>query len=289
MAELFLKLKLPAIMIDSFVRKLREVVNNIRHHERMIVDLCIKHARMPRKDFLKLFPSNETNVEWADELIAQASEVVVGDQDPPRRDRQRAGKADRDRRHAVPVGVRHQGNQPRDVDRRSESTPREEGNGRGEPAPGHLDREEVHQPRPAVPRPDPGRQHRPDEGGRQVRIPPRLQVLDVCDVVDSPGDHALDRRPGAHDPHPGAHDRDDQQAEPHQPPDAAGDGPRADAGRTRAEDGDARGQDPQGAQDRQGTDLDGNADRRRRGFAPRRFHRGRRRSCRRSKPRRTSA
>jgi len=68
MAEAFLKLKLPAIMIDGFVKKLRDVVNNIRNHERVIGDLCIKHARMPRKDFLKLFPSNETNVEWADEL-----------------------------------------------------------------------------------------------------------------------------------------------------------------------------------------------------------------------------
>jgi len=68
MAEAFLKLKLPAIMIDSFVRKLREVVNNIRHHERVIGDLCVKHARMPRKEFLKLFPSNEINLEWADEL-----------------------------------------------------------------------------------------------------------------------------------------------------------------------------------------------------------------------------
>ncbi len=68
MAEAFLKLKLPAIMIDGFVRKLREVVNNIRHHERMVAELCIKHARMPRKDFLKLFPSNETNLEWVDEL-----------------------------------------------------------------------------------------------------------------------------------------------------------------------------------------------------------------------------
>ncbi len=91
---------------------------------------------------------------------------------------------------------------------------RQEGDDRGQPAPGDLDRQEVHQPRPAVPRPDPGRQHRPDEGGRQVRIPPRLQVLDLRDVVDPPGDHALDRRPGAHDPHPGAHDRDDQQDEP---------------------------------------------------------------------------
>jgi RNA polymerase primary sigma factor len=67
-AEEFLKLKLPAIFIDSLVRKLREVVSNIRHHERLIMDVCIKQAKMPRKDFLKVFPSNETNLEWADEL-----------------------------------------------------------------------------------------------------------------------------------------------------------------------------------------------------------------------------
>ncbi len=68
MADAFLRLKLPAIMIDSFVRKLREVVTNIRHHERMIGELCVRQSRMPRKEFLKLFPSNETNVDWADEL-----------------------------------------------------------------------------------------------------------------------------------------------------------------------------------------------------------------------------
>ena len=67
-AEEFLKLKLPAVLIDALVRKLREVVGNIRHHERLIMDVCIKQAKMPRKDFLKMFPSNETNLEWADEL-----------------------------------------------------------------------------------------------------------------------------------------------------------------------------------------------------------------------------
>ena len=49
--------------------------------------------------------------------------------------------------------------------------------GRGQPAPGGLHRQEVHQPRPAVPRPHPGGQHRPDEGGGQVRVQARLQVL----------------------------------------------------------------------------------------------------------------
>jgi RNA polymerase primary sigma factor len=96
---------------------------------------------------------------------------------------------------------------------------------------GHLHRQEIHQPGLAVPRPHPGRQHRPDEGGRQVRVPARLQVLHLCNVVDSSGDHPVDRRPGAHHPYPGAHDRDDQQDRAHVAPDAARDRPRADAGR----------------------------------------------------------
>ncbi|MCR6702793.1 MAG: RNA polymerase sigma factor RpoD [Dokdonella sp.] len=68
MAEEFLRLKLPAVMVDALVRKLRDVVANIRHHERAVMDVCIKQAKMPRKDFLKLFPTNEINLEWADEL-----------------------------------------------------------------------------------------------------------------------------------------------------------------------------------------------------------------------------
>ena len=68
MAEEFLKLKLPSALIDGFVRKLREVVNNIRHHERALMDICIKQVKMPKAEFLKTFPSNEGNPEWAAEL-----------------------------------------------------------------------------------------------------------------------------------------------------------------------------------------------------------------------------
>src|SRR6476661_2114752 len=116
-----------------------------------------------------------------------------------------------------------EGNQSPDVDRRSEGTPREAGNDRSEPAPRDFDREEIHQSRPAIPRFDPGRQYRPDESRGQVRISPRLQVFDVCDVVDTPGDYALDRGSGAHHPYSSAHDRDDQQDEPDLAPDSPGD------------------------------------------------------------------
>ena len=68
MAEEFLKLKLPSALIDGFVRKLREVVGDIRHHERVLMEIFVKHVKMPKSEFLKAFPSNEGNLEWAAEL-----------------------------------------------------------------------------------------------------------------------------------------------------------------------------------------------------------------------------
>ena len=68
MAEEFLKLKLPSALIDGFVRKLREVVGDIRHHERVLMDIFVRHVKMPKAEFIKTFPSNEGNLEWANEL-----------------------------------------------------------------------------------------------------------------------------------------------------------------------------------------------------------------------------
>ena len=94
------------------------------------------------------------------------------------------------------------------------------------------------------------------------------------DLVDPSGDHPLHRRPGPHDPHSGPHDRDDQQAGPHRPPDAARDRPRTDARGTGRKAADAAGKGPQGDEDRQGTDFAGNAHRRRGRQPAWRLHRG---------------
>ncbi len=66
MGEEFLKLKLPAIMIDGMVKKLREVVNAIRSHERNIMDMAVRHGKMPRKEFIRSFPGNESNLRWVE-------------------------------------------------------------------------------------------------------------------------------------------------------------------------------------------------------------------------------
>src|SRR5437588_103623 len=71
----------------------------------------------------------------------------------------------------------------------------------------HLDREELPQPGPALPRPDPGGNARPDPRRREVRLAPRLQVLDLRHMVDPPGGRPCARRQGADDPDAGAHRR----------------------------------------------------------------------------------
>ncbi|MBK9494096.1 MAG: RNA polymerase sigma factor RpoD [Alphaproteobacteria bacterium ADurb.BinA280] len=69
MAEIFLTLKLPLGLMDNLTRKLREVVAEMRHHERLIMDLATRVGKMPRKDFIRTFPGAETDLNWADEVI----------------------------------------------------------------------------------------------------------------------------------------------------------------------------------------------------------------------------
>jgi RNA polymerase primary sigma factor len=69
MADEFLKLKLPAVIIDEQVKKLREVVNRVRGHERRVHDMLVHKVKMPRKDFLRAFPTNETNLDFVDSLL----------------------------------------------------------------------------------------------------------------------------------------------------------------------------------------------------------------------------
>ena len=69
MAEIFVTLKLPLNLTDALVRNLRESVAKVKEHERRILDLSVRVAKMPRKDFIRAWDGNQTNLEWVDELL----------------------------------------------------------------------------------------------------------------------------------------------------------------------------------------------------------------------------
>ena len=68
-----------------------------------------------------------------------------------------------------------------------------------EPAAGDLQRAQVPGSRAAAARPDPGGDPRVDPRGREVRLAQGLQVLDLRDVLDPPGDPAGAGQPRPHD------------------------------------------------------------------------------------------
>ncbi len=74
----FLKLKLPQSIIESFTRKLREVVATIRQHERAIRDLCVHRAKMPQAHFVRSFVGNETNLTWIDDQLVVKQKWTAG-------------------------------------------------------------------------------------------------------------------------------------------------------------------------------------------------------------------
>ncbi len=68
LADLFMRIKLVPKQFEALVDHVRASQAAIRSQERAIMQLCVRDARMPRADFLRLFPGNETNEEWVVKL-----------------------------------------------------------------------------------------------------------------------------------------------------------------------------------------------------------------------------
>jgi len=64
LGELFKYLKLTPKQFDPLIRQVQERIVEVRTLERGIMVLCVKRARMPRKEFIESFPGNETNLKW---------------------------------------------------------------------------------------------------------------------------------------------------------------------------------------------------------------------------------
>jgi RNA polymerase primary sigma factor len=69
LSDQFMEIKLAQRLVDRLVDDLRGMVDRIRAQEKVIMNVCVEKARMPRKDFIISFPENETNPEWLQDLL----------------------------------------------------------------------------------------------------------------------------------------------------------------------------------------------------------------------------
>src|SRR5512139_1431670 len=68
--ELLMAIRFSVRQVDRLCEQIRNAVEEIRSHERKIMDFCVTRSGMPRPHFIKTFPRNETNLAWVDKEIA---------------------------------------------------------------------------------------------------------------------------------------------------------------------------------------------------------------------------
>ena len=62
-----LNFRFSAKLVEVLCDKVRQFIVQIRSHERTIMDFCVNQAKMPRIQFIKSFPGNETSKKWLKE------------------------------------------------------------------------------------------------------------------------------------------------------------------------------------------------------------------------------
>lgn len=68
-AQVFLGFKITPKLFNILFKKLRDLLDQVRAEERVVMDLCVVKAKMPRKVFISSFPGNESNTAWINEQI----------------------------------------------------------------------------------------------------------------------------------------------------------------------------------------------------------------------------
>ncbi|MBB72008.1 MAG: RNA polymerase sigma factor RpoD [Legionellales bacterium] len=64
LADYFMTFKLIPKQFDKLTQHMRGLLEKIRVQERIIMDICVRKAKMPRKVFIQSFPGHESDVDW---------------------------------------------------------------------------------------------------------------------------------------------------------------------------------------------------------------------------------
>ena len=74
-AEL-MNIRFTARITESLCDSVRHMVENVRKHERKILELCVERAGMKRPHFIKSFPGHETDLDWLKAEISDGSDYA---------------------------------------------------------------------------------------------------------------------------------------------------------------------------------------------------------------------
>ena len=79
LAEHFTLFKLVPRIYDEMLVGARNNLDLVRKFERQIMSSAIRRGGMDRKDFIKLFPGNETNMDWVDQQLKTKKGKTIAD------------------------------------------------------------------------------------------------------------------------------------------------------------------------------------------------------------------
>ncbi|MCD1127114.1 RNA polymerase sigma factor RpoD [Jinshanibacter sp. LJY008] len=70
LSEVFKQFRLVPKQFDYLVNNMRQMMDRVRTQERLILKLCVEQSKMPKKNFVTLFASNETTMDWFNSALA---------------------------------------------------------------------------------------------------------------------------------------------------------------------------------------------------------------------------
>ena len=81
LGEHFRLFKLIPKQFDRLVKNMRDMMDRVRVQERLIMKHCCGYAKLPKQDFIKIFPGNESKTSWFELLQAGGALVASRLQD----------------------------------------------------------------------------------------------------------------------------------------------------------------------------------------------------------------
>jgi len=77
LSEIFKQFRLVGKQFDILVNNMREMMDRVRTHERVIMKMCVEQCKMPKKQFMTHFTGSENNMSWYDKAVKSKNTYAV--------------------------------------------------------------------------------------------------------------------------------------------------------------------------------------------------------------------